>query len=375
MTTRTPLLRITMILGALHALLGWLLLPALPVGLAGWLLGGAVLLASTMLMPMTIFARAVTADARLADRLSWAGSLCMGFFSSLFVLTVLRELLMLIPATRPHAQSSAVAVLLLALLATILGFINARRVARVRDVDVPIAGLPAALHGFSIVQLSDIHVGATIQRAYVDAIVARANGLQADVIAITGDVVDGTVAQLGSHTAPLGGLRARHGVFLVTGNHEYYSGAAPWVAEFRRLGLRVLMNEHAILEHDGARLALAGVTDFNAAAFDPAQASDPQAAIAGAPADIPRILLAHQPRSAPEAEAAGYDLQLSGHTHGGQFWPWNLFVPLQQPYVAGLHRRGRLWIYVSRGTGYWGPPKRIGAPAEITRLRLVAHSG
>ncbi|KAB8047850.1 metallophosphoesterase [Janthinobacterium rivuli] len=375
MTTRTPLLRITMILGALHALLGWLLLPALPVGLAGWLLGGAVLLASTMLMPMTIFARAVTSDARLADRLSWAGSLCMGFFSSLFLLTVLRELLMLIPATRPHAQASAVLVLLLALLATVVGFINARRVARVRDVDVPITGMPPALQNFTIVQLSDIHVGATIKRAYVEAIVARANGLQADVIAITGDVVDGTVAQLGGHTAPLGGLRARHGVFLVTGNHEYYSGAAPWVAEFRRLGLRVLMNEHAILEHDGARLALAGVTDFNAAAFDPAQASDPQAAIAGAPADIPRILLAHQPRSAAAAEVAGYDLQLSGHTHGGQFWPWNLFVPLQQPYVAGLHRRGRLWIYVSRGTGYWGPPKRIGAPAEITRIRLVAHSG
>ena len=371
MTTRAPLLRITMILGALHALLGWLLLPSLPVGLAGWLLGGLVLLASTMLMPMTIFSRAVTSDARLADRLSWAGSLCMGFFSSLFVLTVLRELLLLIPATRPHAQASAVIVLLLALLASVVGFINARRVARVREVTVPIAGLPAALHGFSIVQLSDIHVGATIQRAYVEAIVARANGLQADLIAVTGDVVDGTVAQLGSHTAPLGQLRARHGVFLVTGNHEYYSGATPWVAEFRRLGLRVLMNEHAVLEHDGARLALAGVTDFNAAAFDPAQKSDPQAAIAGAPADIPRILLAHQPRSAPEAEAAGYDLQLSGHTHGGQFWPWNLFVPLQQPYVAGLHRRGRLWIYVSRGTGYWGPPKRIGAPAEITRLRLV----
>jgi predicted MPP superfamily phosphohydrolase len=324
---------------------------------------------------MTIFARAVTGDARLADRLSWAGSLCMGFFSSLFVLTMLRELLMLIPATRPHAQASAVAALALALLASVVGFINARRVARVREVTVPIAGLPPSLQGYTIVQLSDIHVGATIQRAYVEAIVARANGLQADLIAITGDVVDGTVAQLGSHTAPLGELRARHGVFLVTGNHEYYSGATPWVAEFRRLGLRVLMNEHAVLEHDGARLALAGVTDFNAAAFDPAQKSDPQAAIAGAPADIPRILLAHQPRSAPEAEAAGYDLQLSGHTHGGQFWPWNLFVPLQQPYVAGLHRRGRLWIYISRGTGYWGPPKRIGAPAEITRLRLVAHSG
>ena len=374
MSLRPPLLRITMILGALHAVLGYLLLPALHIGLAGLLLGGAVLLASTMLMPMTIFSRALTNDTRLADRLSWAGSLCMGFFSSLFVLAVLRELLMLIPAARMHAQASAVIVLLLALLATVVGFLNARRVARVRDVTVPIAGLPAALHNFTIVQLSDIHVGATIKRAYVQAIVARANGLQADIIAITGDVVDGTVAQLGAHTAPLGDLKARHGVFLVTGNHEYYSGAAPWVAEFRRLGLRVLLNEHTVLEHDGARLALAGVTDYNAASFDPDQRSDPQGAIAGAPIGLARILLAHQPRSAPEAQAAGYDLQLSGHTHGGQFWPWNLFVPLQQPYVAGLHQRGKLWIYVSRGTGYWGPPKRLGAPAEITRLRLVAHS-
>ncbi len=210
-----------------------------------------------------------------------------GLFSSLFVLTVLRALLMLIPAIRAHAQASAVLVLLLALLATAVGFVNARRVARVRDVDVPITGLPAALQGVTIVQLSDIHVGATIQRAYVEAIVSRANGLRADLIAITGDVVDGTVAQLGAHTAPLGELRARHGVFLVTGNHEYYSGAAPWVAEFRRLGLRVLMNEHAILEHDGAHLAIAGVTDFNAGAFDPDQRSDPQAAIAARPPIFP----------------------------------------------------------------------------------------
>lgn len=372
MSLRPPLLRITMILGALHAVLGYLLLPALPVGLAGWLLGGVVLLASTMLMPMTIFSRALTNDTRLADRLSWAGSLCMGFFSSLFVLAVLRELLMLYPPARLHAQASAIGVIALALLATVIGFINARRIARVKDVRVAIAGLPPALHGFTIVQLSDIHVGATIKRAWVEAMVRRANSLNADAIAITGDVVDGTVPQLGPHTAPLGDLRARHGVFLVTGNHEYYSGAAPWVAEFRRLGLTVLMNEHKVLEHDGAQLLMAGVTDFNAAHFDPAQSSDPQAAIAGAPPGLPRILLAHQPRSAPAAETAGFDLQLSGHTHGGQFWPWNLFVPLQQPYVAGLHQRGRLQVYVSRGTGYWGPPKRVGAPAEITMITLVA---
>ncbi|OBV38906.1 hypothetical protein ASR47_1007222 [Janthinobacterium psychrotolerans] len=361
-----------MILGALHAVLGYLLLPALHLALPGFLLGAAVLLASTMLMPMTIFARAITHDTRLADRLSWAGSLCMGFFSSLFVLAVLRELLMLYPPARLHEQASATGVLGLALLATIVGFINARRTARVKEVTVAIAGLPPALQGFTIVQLSDIHVGATIKRAWVEAMVARANSLAADAIAITGDFGDGTVPQLGAHTAPLGMLRARHGVFLVTGNHEYYSGAVPWVAEFRRLGLTVLMNQHQVLEHDGAQLVLAGVTDYNAAHFDPGHTSDPQAAIAGAPPGLPCIVLAHQPRSAPAAEKAGFDLQLSGHTHGGQFWPWNLFVPLQQPYVAGLHRSGKLQVYVSRGTGYWGPPKRLGAPAEMTRITLVA---
>lgn len=372
MSSRTPLLRITMILGALHALLGYMLLPALQLPLAATLLCGLVLLASTMLMPMTIFARAVASEQRTADRLSWAGSICMGFFSSLFVLALLREALLLLPAARVHAQASALLVLVLALLATVIGFVNARRVARVRRIDVPITGLPAALHGYRIVQLSDIHVGATIKRGWVEAMVARANSLQADVIAITGDVVDGTVAQLAPHTAPLGTLAARHGVFLVTGNHEYYAGAAPWVAEFRRLGLQVLMNQHVVLEHAGSPLVLAGVTDYSAGHFDPAQTSDPQRAIAGAPAITPRILLAHQPRTAPAALKAGFDLQLSGHTHGGQFWPWNLFVPLQQPYVAGLHKLGKLSVYVSRGTGYWGPPKRIGAPAEITLLRLVA---
>jgi predicted MPP superfamily phosphohydrolase len=145
-----------------------------------------------------------------------------------------------------------------------------------------------------------------------------------------------------------------------------------WIAELARLGLRVLMNEHVVLAHGGARLVVAGVTDFSAHHFDPAQQSDPQAAIADAPADAgARLLLAHQPRTAPAAALAGFDLQLSGHTHGGQFWPWMLFVRLQQPFTAGLHRLGRMWVYISRGTGYWGPPKRFGAPSEITLVELV----
>ena len=196
--------------------------------------------------------------------------------------------------------------------------------------------------------------------------------------AITGDLVDGSVRELAVHIAPLADLRSRHGTFVVTGNHEYYSGADAWIAELRRLGLSVLLNEHVVLVPADTRasverpLVLAGVTDFKAAYFDSEQRSDLVRALAGAPSDAVRLLLAHQPRSAAAAAQAGFDLQLSGHTHGGQFYPWNLFVRLQQPFTAGLHRWGKLWVYTSRGTGYWGPPNRFGSPSEITLLRLVA---
>jgi predicted MPP superfamily phosphohydrolase len=228
------------------------------------------------------------------------------------------------------------------------------------------------LQGFTIVQISDVHVGPTIGRDYVDAVVRSVNRLEADMVAVTGDLVDGRVPDLAPHVAPLAGLQSRHGTYFVTGNHEYYSGAAPWIAELRRLGMRVLLNEHVVLSHDGAPLLVAGVTDYSAHHFDAAHRSDPLAALAGAPSEATvRLLLAHQPRSAEAAGRAGFDLQLSGHTHGGQFWPWNHFVRFQQPFTAGLHRWDALWVYVSRGTGYWGPPKRFGAPSEITAVRLV----
>ena len=271
---------------------------------------------------------------------------------------------------------TALAVPLLAGVVTLWGLFNARRRAAVVRVDVPIANLPASLHGFSIAQISDIHVGPTIKGPYLQSIVDAVNGLKADMVAVTGDLVDGSVRNLAPHVAPLANLSSRHGTYFVTGNHEYYSGAHAWVAELRRLGVTVLMNEHVVLRHGPlspqAELVLAGVADHGAHHFDPAHRSDPHAALLGAPASAAvKVLLAHQPRSAPAAAQAGFDLQLSGHTHGGQFWPWNLFVPLQQPFTAGLHRLQQLWVYTSRGTGYWGPPKRFGAPSEITHLRLV----
>ena len=307
----------------------------------------------------------------------------MGLFSSVLMLTVVRDVLILAlylaallggshTAVGWFISISAPAVPMLAVLLNLFGFYIARRKAPVKDVSIPVPGLDPALEGFTIVQITDLHIGPTIKGGYVGRIVAAVNALKPDLIAVTGDLVDGSVPHLLQDVRPLDGLSARHGAYFVTGNHEYYSGADPWIAEFRKLGLDVLMNEHRVVEHDGARAIVAGVTDYNGGHFGPLHASDPAKAIAGAPEDVPfRLLLAHQPRSAAAASAAGFTLQLSGHTHGGQFFPWNFFVRLQQPLVHGLARLGDLWVYTSRGTGYWGPPLRLGSPSEITRLRLV----
>ena len=374
----------------LHAVIGWrvapdlaLLDPALETGL--WI----VLAVSALLMPMGILARRV-AKPPLSTVLTWLGLLCMGLFSSLLVLTLLREVFLLAAwfvhwlwpqavALQTLQINTAIALPVLALMVTALGFWNARRTATVVRIDVPIAHLPETLQGFTVAQISDIHVGPTIKAQYLQRIVDRVNGLNADMVAITGDLVDGSVADLGHHVAPLAQLRSTHGSFFVTGNHEYYSGAHSWIDALRTLGIQVLINEHVLIQHsidiqdpEPALMVVAGVADYGAHHFDETHRSDPHKAIANAPEHaVFKLLLAHQPRSAAAAADAGFDLQLSGHTHGGQFWPWNLFVPLQQPFTAGLHKLEALWVYTSRGTGYWGPPKRFGAPSEITHLRLV----
>jgi len=360
---------------------GWRLLSALSLGPREVFAGIALLVACCWLIPLSVRTRTME-NRRLAEALSWVGLTAMGFLSSLFVFTLLRDLVLLgarfFLTNRQAAlwvAPSAHWTLYLTVLITLAGFVIARRIPRVVEVNIPIAGLPRALQGFSIAQISDVHVGPTIKRGFVAAIVRRVNELNADLIAVTGDLVDGTVQQLSAHTAPLAELSARHGAYFVTGNHEYYSGESAWTLEIRRLGLQVLKNEHVVLEHNGASLVLAGVTDVSAHHYDPAQRSDPRAALRGAPANAgAKILLAHQPSSAAAAESAGFDVQISGHTHGGQFWPWNLFVHFFQPFNSGLHRLKNLWVYVSRGTGYWGPPNRFGVPSEITRIRLVTAS-
>jgi predicted MPP superfamily phosphohydrolase len=366
------------LLALFHVYIGLRLLPPLPFGPVGYAIGALALLASCLLMPLALVARRAR-DEEGSDRLAWIGLTTMGLFSSLFVFTVLRDVVLLVARIFVAVgergvveRITAIATIAMAVLATLVGLFNARRRAAVVEVEVPVANLPPELHGFSIAQISDVHVGPTIKQKYVDAIVEAVNGLDADVIAVTGDVVDGSVRQLAAHVAPLSRLRSRHGTYFVTGNHEYYSGAQAWTSEFQRLGMHVLMNEHVVLHHRDRQIVVAGVTDYSAHHFDPRHRSDPSVALQGAPAGAAvKILLAHQPRSAAAAAAAGFDLQLSGHTHGGQFWPWNHFVRFQQPFTSGLNRLQDLWVYVSRGTGYWGPPKRFGAPSEITRIRLV----
>ncbi|MGH8241186.1 MAG: metallophosphoesterase, partial [Steroidobacteraceae bacterium] len=350
------------LLALLHLYIGLRLLSPLPIGTTGQVVGWLALLASCLMMPLAVFARAARASA-WSDRFAWIGLTTMGLFSSLMVCTLLRDVVLLIARAFMAASQmlaferlTAIATIALAVLATLIGLFNARRRAAVVDVEVPVANLPVELHGFSIAQISDVHVGPTIKHEYVAAIVDAVNGLDADVIAVTGDLVDGNVPQLAAHVAPLSRLRSRHGTYFVTGNHEYYSGAQAWTQEFQRLGMHVLTNEHVVLTHRDCQIVVAGVTDYSAHHFDPRQRSDPAAAMLGAPASAAvRILLAHQPRSAEAAAAAGFDLQLSGHTHGGQFWPWNHFVRFQQPFTAGLNRLKNLWVYTSRGTGYWGP--------------------
>jgi predicted MPP superfamily phosphohydrolase len=235
---------------------------------------------------------------------------------------------------------------------------------RVKRISVILAQLP--LDGYRLAQITDVHVGEIIGRKFVRTVVDEVNALKPNLIAITGDLVDGTVARLKDKVAPLADLRAPDGVFFVTGNHEYYNGDLEnWLAWLEGAGIRTLHNERLTIRNG---FDLAGTEDISAHGYG--QKQDIPQALSGRKGDKPVILMAHQPRSFDEAQKWGVDLQLSGHTHGGQIFPFSLIVSLFQPYLAGFYRKGSSQLYVSRGTGYWGPPMRLGSPAEITEITL-----
>ncbi len=249
-----------------------------------------------------------------------------------------------------------------AVITVIYGLAHVVRGPRVRRVAVPLAKLPIA--SYTIVQLTDVHIGPMLGREFAAGVVRQVNALAPDLIVITGDFVDGRLAELRQHIEPFRELRARDGVFAVTGNHEYYWNAEAWLEHIRSLGIRVLRNEHLTIAD---AFQLAGVDDSTAA-------EDLPRALAGRDPALPLVLLAHHPRTIVRATPAGVDLQLSGHTHGGQLLPLGWLARLFDPHISGLARFGATWLYVSEGTGYWGPPMRVGTTQEITAITLVRAS-
>lgn len=238
---------------------------------------------------------------------------------------------------------------------------------RVKRVTVPLAKLPRAAHGFRIAVVSDVHLGPILGRAHTARIVDTVNRTQPDLIAIVGDLVDGNVHDLGPAAEPLRGLRARHGSYFVTGNHEYFSGAQQWIDHVRELGLTPLENARRPLP----LFDLAGVNDVQGESEG--HGPDFEAALGDRDRSRAAVLLAHQPIVIHDAVRHGVDLQLSGHTHGGQLWPGNYLAELANPTVAGLERYGDTQLYVSRGAGAWGPPVRVGAPSDITVVELASY--
>jgi len=321
---------------------------------------------------------------RLFDQLLHQASyLCMAWISFLLVLALARDVLLLLTLWPPalagaHAlldEAGVPLVLAASLAAMAAGALAALRGPHVKHVDIAVEGLHPHLEGYRIAQITDLHIGHTIGRRYVERVVRLAESLAPDLVALTGDMVDGPVGRLAAHVAPLGRIAAGGRAFFVLGNHDCYSGADAWIAHFRGMGMRVLMNAPAMVAKGEARMLVGGVVDPALAISHPGAAPRPDLAAQGGEAAHFRLLLAHNPRIAPLAERAGFDLQISGHTHAGQFFPWTLAVRLvHAPHVAGLSRESRMQVYVSAGTGTWGPPVRFGTSPELTLLRLVRAS-
>ena len=356
-----------------------------------WSLIGVV----PLTQPISFFLRQSTYDSDLTTIFSWISYIGFGFFSLVLAGLAFRDILLLITKVLMRTKSyiykklnrskksfdperrlfvlnaSNMGIIGAAALMTGYGVYEARRKPILESVTVPLAGMGSNSEEFKIAQFTDIHAGYTIKRGFIQSAVEQVNNLGADAIVFTGDMVDGTVQNLKDDVAPLRDLYAPYGVYYVTGNHEYYSGAEAWIEEMDRLGFTVLLNDHKMIRFNKTRIMMAGVTDYRAESIIAEHKTNPKKAMGENDNSDIKLLLAHQPKSIFVAAELGFDLQISGHTHGGQYIPWSFLVTLDQPFIKGLNRYKNTWIYVSRGTGYWGPPIRVGIPSEVTLITLT----
>ncbi|HCM39151.1 MAG: hypothetical protein A2070_00870 [Bdellovibrionales bacterium GWC1_52_8] len=311
--------------------------------------------------------------------LQWITYGTLGLFTAFLFYTLISDLVIvlwskLLQAPPDLERRAFIAVGIAAFASWGIGIFQALKRPSVYEISVPIKGLAPEFEGYRIVQITDTHIGPILGKDFVEGIVSIANGLDADAIALTGDLIDGTVSDLRVDTALLRNLKARDGVFFITGNHEYYWGAQEWISEIASYGIRPLMNEHVVLTRGKAQLVLAGTPDVGADKFFPEHRFNPKKALEGAPTEAVKVLFTHRPTGYEEIEASGFNLMLAGHTHGGQFLPWSVLVAIAHRYHIGLNRFKNLWIYVSRGTGFWGPPVRFTVPSEISLLRLTGKT-
>jgi predicted MPP superfamily phosphohydrolase len=345
-----------------------------------WLLG-AFALFTVIVVPLS---RLLPPSA--TTMLAWAIYPWMGFALLMFVTLLVTDTVWLLLKLVPWRQTPDHRLLLqycfgaIALSAAIMlgsfSLWNGLRPVTIKPLNIVLQRLPKSLDGLRIVQITDLHIGPLIKGEWLRQVVNKVNALKPDLIVITGDLVDGSVEDLGHHVASIADLQAPQGIYFVTGNHEYYSGVEQWCGYISKLGIRVLRNERVSISVDSNdnSFDLAGVDDWSSR-HSPETGANLQKVLRGRNPNKTLILLAHQPAAVHEAAAQGVDLQLSGHTHGGQIWPFTYLVYLQQPYTQGLYRHGDTdtQIYISPGTGFWGPPMRLGTSAEITLITL--HSG
>ncbi len=351
------------------------------------------LLGVCLALPFVHFAlRLRHASPTLSDLTGLAGYSAMGFFTLLACGTLVRDagLVMyriyrkMIDSRRTAEQpvdpvrrgivkkASGLVVTAVTISASAGGFVLARRAPRVVEQDLVVKGLHPDLAGLCILQFTDLHAGPTIKKEFVRRAVDRIQQTKKDLIVCTGDLVDGSVETLKDDVAPLRQLTAPLGKYFVTGNHEYYSGVGPWLAQIKTLGFDVLNNDHRLIRRGRGKITLAGVPDYSTRYFGIHEKSSPVKAAGGCEPESLKILLAHQPKSVFEAAKAGFHIQISGHTHGGQYFPGNLAARITQPFIQGFYRYRGVQLYVSPGTGYWGPPLRLGTVQEITRFTLRA---
>jgi hypothetical protein len=324
-----------------------------------------------------LFGGAAPGHARGRDAAARAGDTLLGAGWVLFTWSVAGNVLRLVLmafGVANAARISAVAAIVVAAALLAWGHTEAMRVPRIKRVPVTVPRLGPGLDGVRVVMLTDTHYGPIDRAAWSAKVAETVNGLGADIVCHVGDIADGPVSSRTAQVAPLEGITAALARVYVTGNHEYFGDAVGWLDKMRALGWQTLHNEHVVVERGGDRLVLAGIDDFTARSSGaPGHGSDLDTALDGTDPDLPVLLLAHQPKQITLAEAAGVDLQISGHTHGGQIWPFHHLVRIDQPSVSGLTRRtDRTQLYTSRGTGFWGPPFRIFAPSEITVITLNA---